>query len=91
MGRSAGTGSPVTFICPVARRNRALWSGVDAGRLPDGHDRVVLTGRTKPSPRQRAVGLRSDSISREYRCECGHVGWSNHVDLRRYPVAENPA
>lgn len=74
----AGTGQPVAFVCPVARRNRdtRTWS------LPPGHDRIRLTGRTKPNPGS-SVGQRMLTTSSEYRCECGHVGWSAHVDLPR--------
>lgn len=78
MGRASGAGSPVHFACPVARRNRNLttWS------LPEGHD-VTLTGRTKPYTPPRAIGSRSTFTSREFRCTCGHVGWSNHAALER--------
>ena len=74
MGRSAGTGSPVWFHCGAARRTR--W-----------HERqytVTLTGRTRPykSPKGSCIGSRSVFTSYEYRCDsCGHVGWSNHMDL----------
>ncbi len=29
------------------------------------------------------MGSRSTFVAREYRCSCGHVGWSNHTDLAR--------
>lgn len=80
MGLSAGPGSPIFFHCPVARRNRDYPSG----RLPKGHT-VKLTGRTKPyrAKSYSAMGQRSTSTLREFRCSCGHVGWSNHADLER--------
>lgn len=76
-----GTGYPVYFICPVARRNRDIrtWAA------PPGHRRIVRTGRTKPMPPGRAHP-RKLNTSHEYRCGCGHVGWSSHVDIARYPV-----
>lgn len=76
MGRSAGAGSPVWFHCWQARR----YSGYDRG----GH-RVELTGRTRPHRKKKgsAMGSRSVHTSYEYRCSCGHVGWSNHADLAR--------
>lgn len=80
MGRSAGTGSPIFFVCPAARRTRN-WRDP----YPPGHDRIVRTGRTKPNNRSGPKGLRSLHTLHEYRCECGHVGWTNHIDIERYP------
>lgn len=77
MGRSAGAGSPAWFRCAVAR---------DTTRRDDRSEHLVtLTGREKPyeAKRRHTLGVRSTYISREYRCECGHVGWSAHVDLAR--------
>lgn len=79
--KSAGAGSPVFFRCPGARYE-ALWSLYRDEDMRQ-HD-VVLTGRTKPYKPPRALGSRSTFVSREYECQaCGHVGWSNHVDLER--------
>lgn len=76
MGRSAGTGSPVWFHC---------WGERTAPRYKDEprvRHEVELTGRQKPYRSTRSRGTRSTRVSREYRCLlCGHVGWSNHVDL----------
>lgn len=75
MGRSAGAGSPVWFRCHACRSTLVY----------ERDETVTLTGRTKPYP-QRAhhtLGARSTRTSYEYRCSCGHVGWSNHVDLAR--------
>lgn len=84
MGLSAGPGPPVYFACPKERRerNEARWLGESLARVHERH-RVVLTGRTRPyrSPHGSALGVRSTTTAREYRCSCGHVGWSNHVDL----------
>lgn len=73
MGRSAGTGSPVWFRCYNDRRG----VGID--------HTVRLTGRERPSPAKKGhtKGSRSSWFLREYACSCGHVGWSNHVDLAR--------
>lgn len=66
---------PHYFRCTNCRRNR-----------PRVHDRRAegwkgfvgaarLTGRTR---------WRNAALSREYRCtDCGHTGWSSHVDLAR--------
>lgn len=69
--RGSGTGSPVWFRCANERRR----IGVD-------HE-IELTGRQRPYHPARAIGSRSTFVSREYACSCGHVGWSNHVDLAR--------
>ena len=73
MGRSAGPGSPVFFQCWAARQ-------VGGGRA--GHV-VNTTGRVRPYRRKRYSmrGVRSSNVSREYVCSCGHIGWSNHIDL----------
>lgn len=74
MSRSAGTGSPAWFTCTVDRQERFTRS-----------HQVELTGRERPYQPKRgtAIGTRSTFVAREYRCTCGHVGWSNHVDLAR--------
>ena len=77
MGRSAGTGSPVWFSCAACRRRGSR----------GGHN-FQLTGRTKPYRSSGALGSRSTATSREYRCTCGHVGWSNHIDLERFAVRQ---
>jgi len=45
---------------------------------------VHLTGRVRPRRQKRyqTIGSRSDHFEREYVCSCGHVGWSNHLDLK---------
>jgi hypothetical protein len=47
--------------------------------------KVTLTGRQRKARFKRgsAPGTRSTFIEREYECSCGHVGWSNHIDLAR--------
>lgn len=77
MSRSAGAGHPLTFKCAKSHRDRVLRTGVP--------HRVTLTGRERPNAdgRGRPEGSRADNVRREYRCSCGHVGWSNHRDLRR--------
>jgi hypothetical protein len=50
--------------------------------------RVELTGRKRPYRNRGAMGTRSCHTSREYRCECGHVGWSNHIDLARRELGD---
>lgn len=81
-----GTGYPIAFVCPKARQNRVLWSSPERGRLPGGHNIVVRTGRTRPMPRNGKGHPRKLWTSHEFRCECGHVGWTSHVDIVRYPA-----
>ena len=80
MGRGSGTGQPIWFMCSVQRRAR-VWPGA----YPPGHD-VVRTGRVRGNP---TVGGYSRSLhggTVEYRCSCGHVGWTKHADILRYPI-----
>lgn len=78
MSRSSGAGSPVWFNCAKARgygtsRNNHTW---------------VRTGRTRPYRPSygTALGTRSMLFAHEYRCSCGHVGWTNHVDILHSPI-----
>lgn len=41
---------------------------------------ISLTGRKRVMSIGNA-GNRNSKHSREYKCSCGHVGWSRHVDL----------
>lgn len=73
MSRSAGTGSPVFFHCSKCRSTL----------VNNRHSVWELTGRKRPyrSKDYSCMGTRSCHTAREYRCSCGHVGWSNHIDL----------
>lgn len=77
-GTNAGTGEPIAFACAVERRER-IWHDISQS-LPKEH-RVTPTGRTKA--RRTRGHIRHGNVAREYRCSCGHVGWSNHKDLGR--------
>jgi hypothetical protein len=86
MSRSAGPGSPITFMCHKLRTKHSY-----AVRYFAQNDhRVTRTGRTRPYWPQRgsALGQRSMLTSHEYICTCGHRGWSNHIDILRTPVDE---
>lgn len=81
--------APFQFVCPVARRNReGVWSGGNVPSYPKGHDRIVRTGRTKPRPVDGKRSTRNLPDRHEYRCECGHVGWSAHAGIIRFPVVD---
>ena len=73
MSRSAGAGSPIAFRCTKCRSTL----------VSDRDSTWELTGRERPYAKARysVGGARSTRTAREYRCSCGHVGWSNHVDL----------
>jgi hypothetical protein len=83
-----GTGYPNYFECSKARRiyygNRAS-RGEDVRRTvaERGQHAVTLTGRTRPTKQDGKGHPRKSWTTREYECSCGHVGWSNHVDLER--------
>lgn len=75
-GKGSGTGSPFFFRCSKCRRWGKVWRGMGSGYV----DRVELTGRTRKY--RGNLEQRMTNVSREYRClDCGHVGWSRHVDL----------
>lgn len=84
MGRSAGAGSPVWFICGQCRSSGSPCKSRDNYSVVCRH-KYVLTGQKRPYKTQRnsATGVRSSRESRQYQCECGHTGWSNHIDLER--------
>lgn len=65
--RRRGLGSPMKFKCPKCS------SPV-----------VHLTGKTRPyKPAEgHALGTRGNLEAREYNCECGHNGWTNHNDAK---------
>lgn len=89
---SQGTGTPVNFVCPVARQNQvfdqtmALKFGHRAGySYPKGHQKIVRTGATRPNT-SRKRGTRVDDREHEFICECGRRGWSRLKDILRYPL-----
>ncbi len=71
---------PLSFRCPVLRAEHR------DDETADRHRRIVRTGRTKPA---RVTGsARGLEQSHEYRCECGHIGWSTHRAMLRIPLEE---
>jgi len=90
--------APIHFHCAVARRNQ--WFDSHAHRLsgqrgirafyryPDGHDTIVRTGRVRGDEIERDYGQRTLLNKYEYRCSCGHIGWTKHRDVLRYPIEE---
>lgn len=87
--RSHGTGSPIAFQCSACRRSKGFGDRFDRmeGSRRGRADRVELTGRMSASKTKLRSYARQTAISREYRClDCGHVGWSTHVDLEQRVV-----
>lgn len=80
--------TPYFFECHEARKiyygtRSSTGDPVTRTRIERAQHRVTLTGRTKPRRHPRGGGFRSSDVQREYRCSCGHVGWSSHIDLER--------
>lgn len=74
MGANNGTGQPNWFRCSKCRQ-RAMG---DTGWA----NCVTLTGRKRPH--RGKAGARNSFIDREYTClDCGHTGWSCHIDLAK--------
>jgi hypothetical protein len=98
--------APISFVCPVARRNQTVdydgYHDEEARtgrrvsirpyyRYPGGHTKIVRTGRVRGLHGdgvlpEKDYGSRTTRNQYEYRCECGHVGWSKHVDILRRPL-----
>jgi hypothetical protein len=76
-GTNAGTGEPVTFRCQAERLESDYMRGMR-------EHRPLRTGRSKPY-RRIGQGIRTMTTAHEYRCSCGHTGWSAHVDVVRLP------
>lgn len=77
-------GTPLTFACPAARRERDVAGPDPSYSLPEGHA-TYRTGRTKQRPPARALGARSLFTAHEFVCACGRIGWSTHEGVLRRP------
>ena len=84
-GTNNDTGQPLVFRCSI-QRSKVQYPDKGGGRFPLGHEEIIRTGRI------RYIGkgsVRSLATAHEYVCECGHVGWSKHRDILRYPLEES--
>ncbi len=90
MGRAAGAGSPVWFMCPTERVER-YDAHFSHGRTAVGQHQIVRTGRSRPyrSKRGSALGQRSLDRSHEFRCSCGYHGWTNHRSVLNTRITED--
>lgn len=74
-GTNGGTGQAFSFRCSKCRK---LGKQFSTGYV----DKVVLTGRKKDMKHMGNAHGRTDRYAREYRClDCGHCGFSRHIDL----------
>jgi hypothetical protein len=79
-GKNYGTGQPFWFRCSNCRRNHPAHR--DEPRFEGRLDRVRLTGKVRTVP--QASGRRVCDVVVQYECrDCGHIGWSRHVDIVR--------
>jgi hypothetical protein len=74
--------SPIFFMCPKRRLDK--WKYAEFPGAEPEHD-IVRTGRTKPNSSNRR-GSRTLPEVHEFKCSCGHVGWSKHVGVLNKPV-----
>ena len=86
-----GKGQPIAFRCSKCRKSK--WIGgcasIDRDYTRHCSHRQVRTGRTRPYRGRNTGSRRMLSEHHEYRCECGHVGWSRHRGVVRWvPLAE---
>lgn len=83
----AGTGQPGIFACAKCRKE---WSRIRlerrygwAPKEPGLINRIELTGKIRKVP-PGIGGYRVVFTRYQYRClDCGHVGWSRHVEVAR--------
>ena len=88
-GTRAGTGQPISFRCWVQRKGAKIHlyprtSKISYITYPEDHA-GVRTGRKRPN---QQGNLRMMTTAHEYKCECGHVGWSKHPGVLYLPLAQ---
>lgn len=84
MSRSSGSGHPLTLRC-----SHCKWRSY-AGMTYKGTN-LSATGRHKPVKKWTSGGIRQGALLVEYQCkDCGHVGWSKHIDANRLFFSLNP-
>lgn len=77
---NSGAGCPNFFQCSKCRQKNTRKKTVILGTV----SRVVLTGKTRKTRPYQNIGPRMTDTHRQYTCkDCGHTGWSRHVDLER--------
>lgn len=82
-----GTGYPLNFECAKARliyygNRSSRGEPVERTERERRQHVVTLTGRSRPRA-SRKGHPRMSTLTREYKCSCGHVGWSAHIQLER--------
>jgi len=75
---NAGTGYPLTLRCAKCKTARHWWYRWSYTRGLN----LEATGKTRPAKRRNARRQTDRKI--QYRClDCGHVGWTQHIDAER--------
>lgn len=79
MGDPYGMYQPLAFACTKCRKEPSFFErrGSSYGR------RVELTGRSRVQRSKGKNFRRWPDEALEYKCPCGHVGWSRHPDVHR--------
>ncbi len=77
-------GRPLFFRCAKERKEYSAVSG-DGWQFPSAEYRhtAARTGAQKRNPSFRHGAL---DIAWQYRCSCGHVGWSTHRGVLNLPM-----
>jgi hypothetical protein len=81
-GTNGGTGYPFTLRCGKCRTSRARRDDPKRGL------NLVATGRTRSAANK---GIRQTNRRIEYEClDCGHAGWTQHMDAERLTLRKMP-
>lgn len=75
MSQGKAAGQPVHFFCAACRKKRHIPSF----RVGS----VQVTGRTREQTSAGHNMHNWPNTAYEYRCSCGHVGWSRHPQVKR--------
>ena len=83
MSRSHGSGQPIHFKCSNCRKWRTQLVRDGALDCLAGR-KFVATGERRRRFTTGGGPRIDNQFQYQYRCnDCGHVGWSRHVDVRR--------
>lgn len=87
-GTNAGTGKPLTLKCAKCKKIPTWYTDHQGKR--DWHatpGTIVRTGKVRGEPKPYGSHLRMLGEHHQYEClDCGHVGWTRHVDILRKPM-----
>lgn len=87
-GTNAGTGKPLHLKCAQCKKQtKRTW--LSGGRIiyTSLTGRLVRTGKVRGEPKPYGSHLRMLGEHHQYEClDCGHVGWTRHVDILHKPL-----